>query len=293
MKAVVLWVSVLCAVVVAQDTDPPYVDGMDPGDGDFNVPPDADIVFHCKDDGVGVDVDTISFSLYEHYRGDDQVTDASPFYGVVYQTAYGIPGELDIDDTDINDVVCTFDPDDDLAKELYQCFVSGNLADLNGNRMDGSFIWHFIVGGVDDFDPPYVDGMDPGEDGYGPSKGNIVFHCKDDGVGVDCYTIDFRVWEDWPWLDRSMTVDAVGFLERTPKVISAVPGDLDIDDTDPNDVVCTFDPDYDFHECDTITCVVSAGLGDILENVMEDDFVWEFSVDVVEMSWGEVKAREW
>ncbi|HUT97903.1 MAG TPA: hypothetical protein VM054_02350 [bacterium] len=149
------------------------------------------------------------------------------------------------------------------------------------------------VASAQDTDPPYVDEIYPEDGDPAPDERIIIFHCKDTESPVDLDTIDFTVWEDWPWLDRSITVDAVEVLERTPKVISTVPGDLDIDDTDPQDVVCTFVPEGDLPEFDHITCTVAGGLADIYGNEMVDDFVWEFWVDVKEASWGEVKAREW
>ncbi len=81
---------------------------------------------------------------------------------------------------------------------------------------------------------------------------------------------------------------AVGFSMRPIRTIA---GDLDLDDTDPLDVICTFDPTDDFYPTDPITCTVAAGLADTKGNEMEEDFVWSFDMSAVEEStWGEVKA---
>jgi hypothetical protein len=109
----------------------------------------------------------------------------------------------------------------------------------------------------DDMDPPYVDEQDPADGGAGAPDTEIVFHCKDDDKGVDSDTIDFTAEDD---------------------TRGEVSGSLDIDDGDPNDVVCTFTPDSDLAE-GTITCTVAGTLADGLGNEMDDDAVWSFVVD--------------
>ncbi len=115
-------------VKIDDDMDPPYVDGQDPADGAL-APPDTDIVFHCKDDDKGVDSDTIDFSADDGTKSD-------------------VSGSLDIDDTDPNDVVCTFTPDDDLPKGTITCTVAGTLADGLGNEMGSDAVWSFTAGYV-------------------------------------------------------------------------------------------------------------------------------------------------
>ena len=139
--------------------------------------------------------------------------------------------------------------------------------------------------GDPDITPPYVDGMDPadGETGV-PLDSLIVFHCKDDDKGVDVSTIDFIARDTSLGAGR-----AVGLYSPT-RVIS---GDLDIDDADLNDVLCTFTPDDPFYQGDTITCTVDGSLADVKGNEMGEDFVWSFttySETVEPTTWGAIKA---
>jgi len=135
-----------------------------------------------------------------------------------------------------------------------------------------------------EFDPPYVTGMDP-DDGevHVPLDANIVFHCVDDAHPVDTGTIDFTAADTTLGTGRAL---GAGESNRT------LTGDLDFDDTDPLDIVCTFDPDDDFYEGDTITNTVAAGLADSKGNEMADDFVWTFDTysGVATTTWGAVKA---
>ncbi len=139
--------------------------------------------------------------------------------------------------------------------------------------------------GPPDTDPPYVDEMDPGEGEYGPPDTDIVFHCKDDISPVELDTIDFTAE------DTSLTG---GRTLGTGSPNRVIDGDLDIDDTDPWDVVCTFDPTNPFYEGDDITCTVDGSLADVKGNEMGDDFVWTFHTygnDVTETTWGAIKAE--
>jgi hypothetical protein len=130
--------------------EPPYVDGMDPDDGDSGVPMDTDIVFHCKDELSGIDVTTIVFTVEDQSRrsggralGPDSVLAvgrADP------QPAGEISGTLDINDDDLMDVVCTFTPDSDLPVDLITCTVDGCLANRRGREMGDDFVWTFTTG---------------------------------------------------------------------------------------------------------------------------------------------------
>ena len=125
----------------------------------------------------------------------------------------------------------------------------------------------------DDMDAPYVDEQDPAPGRTGADPGtDIVFHCMDDDKGVDVTTIDFSADDG---------------------TRAGVSGTLDIDDTDPNDVVCTFTPDSDLPEGETITCTVDELLADGLGNEMGSDAVWSFTAgytNVKDASVGEIKA---
>jgi hypothetical protein len=141
----------------------------------------------------------------------------------------------------------------DTAKGGYSCWLwLGSWYDYS------SYYTHMVRVIVDDdFDPPYVDEQDPADGGAGAPDTEIVFHCKDDDKGVDSDTIDFTAEDE---------------------TRGEVSGSLDIDDGDPNDVVCTFTPDSDLAE-GTITCTVAGTLADGLGNEMDDDAVWSFVVD--------------
>ncbi|HUT97904.1 MAG TPA: Ig-like domain-containing protein [bacterium] len=146
MKAVWLSVLILCAVASAQDTDPPYVDGMDPGDGENPVPIDTDIIFHCKDDLSPVDTDTIDFAARDTTL-DKAITECTgAVEGVSPEPTRTIAGDLNLDDSDPQDVVCTFYPDDPLSDgDDITCTVDRMLADRQGNEMGEDFVWVFYT----------------------------------------------------------------------------------------------------------------------------------------------------
>lgn len=110
----------------------------------------------------------------------------------------------------------------------------------------------------DDVDGPYVDTQDPPDGGWAQPDTTIVFHARDDDYGVDSGTIDFAAEYETG---------------------AEVPGTLDIADSYTNDVVCTFTPDNNLPEGETITCTVAGTLADGLTNEMGDDAVWSFGVD--------------
>ncbi|OGD72507.1 MAG: hypothetical protein A2Y64_03155 [Candidatus Coatesbacteria bacterium RBG_13_66_14] len=151
---------------------------------------------------------------------------------------------------------------------------------------ESSDMFQIIEGtaGEPEYDPPYVTDMDP-DDGevQVPLDSNIVFHCVDAEHPVDTDTIDYTA------TDTSLSTGRVVGLGSPNRVID---GDLDIDDADPMDVVCTFDPTDDFYEGDTITNTVAAGLADSKGNEMVDDFVWTFDTwsGVETTTWGAIKA---
>jgi hypothetical protein len=131
------------------DVDPPYVDGMDPGGGDSDVPLDSNIVFHCKDDGSGVDVDTLDFTVSDTSLRGGRVISSSAALSATLSPTRTIAGDLDVDDTDLNDVVCTFDPDDPLPVDIITCTVDGTLADRKGNEMGDDVVWSFTTEGYE------------------------------------------------------------------------------------------------------------------------------------------------
>jgi len=106
----------------------------------------------------------------------------------------------------------------------------------------------------------------------------------DDLSKIDLATIDFTARDTS--LHAEHTV-GLGSPNRT------IDGDLDVDDTDPKDVVCTFDPTDNFTPGDTITNTVAAGLADVKGNEMADDWVWTFDIEgaVTTSTWGAIKAE--
>jgi hypothetical protein len=143
MKAMLLSILALCAVAIAQDTDPPYVDGVYPEDGEYDIY--DNIVFHCIDDQSAVEIDSIVFTLEDDTLGGGSAA------GVPISPTVILPGDLDIDDTDPLDVICTFDPEDPLAMDRwYTATVDGCLADIWGNEMGEDFVWEFGGGDVEE-----------------------------------------------------------------------------------------------------------------------------------------------
>jgi len=130
---------------------PPYVCGIDPDDGDTEVPVDTDIVFHCVEDGYfPVDIDTIVFTVQDQSRrpvdGTLRIASSFPSLHGNPRPAGGISGTLDIDNYDQWDVVCTFTPDSDLPVDVITCTVDGCLASIYGGEMADDFIWTFSTG---------------------------------------------------------------------------------------------------------------------------------------------------
>jgi hypothetical protein len=116
------------ATVYTSDEEPPYVTDQYPLDEDFpcGVPPDTLVGCHICDDESGIDVDSCTFDLYD---SDDDL----------------VPGTMDIDDTDLSDVIFMLDPDGDLAEgETYT--VEIYAMDLAGNSTYES--WDFTIGYV-------------------------------------------------------------------------------------------------------------------------------------------------
>ncbi|HUT99447.1 MAG TPA: hypothetical protein VM054_10280 [bacterium] len=142
------WILFNNAIRYLMDTDtaPPYVDDIYPGDGECEIP--EEVVFHCKDEQSCVDSTTISFTLQDETLGRGCAIGTGAAVGAPVSPAALIPGDLDIDDTDPKDVVCTWTPDEPLGCDRwYTATVDGSLADVLGNEMGEDFVWEF--GGFD------------------------------------------------------------------------------------------------------------------------------------------------
>jgi len=155
-----------------------------------------------------------------------------------------------------------------------------------------NIIQNLMEGLIEDTEPPYVTGMDPdaGETDV-PEDSDIVFHCVDEISPIDLDTIDFTVQDSTLSGNHIVSSSASLGIHATPA--RTLPGDLDVDDTDPKDVVCTWSGDDPFYDGVVITCTVAAGLADRRHNEMVDDFVWTFDTgaDVAATTWGAIKAE--
>jgi hypothetical protein len=261
-------------VIIDDDMDPPYVDEQDPADGGSGAP-DTEIVFHCKDDDKGVDIDTIDFTAEDETRAE-------------------VSGSLDIDDSDVNDVVCTFTPDSDLAEGTITCTVAGTLADGLGNEMGDDAVWSFSV----DTTPPeitqeYPTGGRTG--GSAPATRTAI----GGGAGVAKATVSdggTRTVDPSTNIGWHIEDNAAGCLFAdcvySVKVGGAdVPVAENVTDDGTTDVTVELDPDSDFNPGDVVDVSVQAT--DMAGNTMEAPFEWSFTVGYVsvdEASLGEIKA---
>ncbi|MCK4593030.1 hypothetical protein KAU45_00920, partial [bacterium] len=135
---------------------PPYVDDMYPDDGRRDVPLDTQIVFHCMDDedeGAGIDVSTILFSVEASESRSEKALEVRDDRGAAikqqYAPSYEITGTLEIDDDHLQDVVCTFTPDEDLPVAEIVCTVDETLADRIGLEMGYDEVWTFYTEGYE------------------------------------------------------------------------------------------------------------------------------------------------
>jgi len=268
--------------------------------------------YRCADDFVLDDDATIEgFTCWSIFTGGHP----QPFEVTVWVDSGGAPGAEQWSET-VSDIT---DTDTGYTGWGYQMFQTDMVLDSSFDLSAGTywveFFWtssyfywlvenggnlrqngapqgvsgFFAINGFEgepDTIPPIVSGMDP-DDGEidVPLDSNIVFHCVDEAHSIDLDTIDFTARDTSLQSDRAL---GLGSPNRT------IDGDLDVDDADPVDVVCTFDPTDDFTMGDTITNTVAAGLADSKGNEMADDFVWVFDVEgaVTTTTWGAIKAVE-
>ena len=268
--------------------------------------------YRCADDFVLDDDATIEgFTCWSIFTGGHP----QPFEVTVWVDSGGAPGAEQWSET-VSDIT---DTDTGYTGWGYQMFQTDMVLDSSFDLSAGTywveFFWtstyfywlvenggnlrqngapqgvsgFFAINGFEgepDTIPPIVSGMDP-DDGEidVPLDSNIVFLCVDEAHSIDLDTIDFTARDTSLQSDRAL---GLGSPNRT------IDGDLDVDDADPVDVVCTFDPTDDFTMGDTITNTVAAGLADSKGNEMADDFVWVFDVEgaVTTTTWGAIKAVE-
>ncbi len=164
----------------------------------------------------------------------------------------------------------------------------GNMMESNndGPWSTNSDIAMFRLNGTEDLAAPEVSGQVPADGASGVAvNSDIVFHVTDDCFGVDTSTIAFSVEDSAKSNGVTASLSSVGHT-------GAITGALVVDDTDLNDVICTFTPDSDLPP-DTITCTVAAGLADDAGNATGADIVWSFDTvgsNVEETTWGQIKA---
>jgi hypothetical protein len=131
------------------DIEPPFVNGMDPDDGEVDIPPDSTIVFHCVDLLSSIDLDTIDFTARDTSLSDDRAMRTGASISTAFDSTRSIAGDLDVDDTDKKDVICTFTPSDPLREgDTITNTVAAGLADVKGNEMAEDFVWTFDVEGA-------------------------------------------------------------------------------------------------------------------------------------------------
>ncbi|HUT99328.1 MAG TPA: Ig-like domain-containing protein [bacterium] len=214
-------------------------------------------------------------------------------YPLVVRGGDYTPTVLQIAGAGESDSYCwSFDPTGwDTEHLVGVCFLEKNHGD---KEIVQSLMLHLDLESLLDTHEPLVEDIDPedGEDDVAIDS-TIEFTLRDDS-GIDLDTLNFTVTDDTLSSGRALTPGgralSVGFT-RTGEIS----GELDIDDSDPQSVVCTFTPDDEFGYEATITCTIAAGLEDGLGTPTSEDFVWSFIteewVQVLETSWGAIKAQ--
>ncbi len=162
---------------------------------------------------------------------------------------------------------------------------------------DGWVMLNNAIRYIGDFTLPAVSGQLPADGATGVAvNSDIVFHVTDDMIGVDTSTISFSVEDGAKAASSTNSLTDLGNTSISSPVntghTSTITGTLVVDDTDPNDVICTFTPDSDLPP-DTITCTIAAGLADDAGNATTADIVWSFDTAgsaIEETTWGQIKA---
>jgi len=153
---------------------------------------------------------------------------------------------------------------------------------------------HLHLGSMLDTHEPIVVDVDPenGEDDVSIDS-TIEFTLRDDSrLNLD--TLDFSVTDDTLSSGRALTPGSRALSAGFTRA-GEISGDLDIDDSDPQSVVCTFTPDEEFGYEATVTCTIAAGLEDTQGFGTSEDYVWSFVTEewvrVEATTWGAIKAQ--
>ena len=149
-----------------EDLQPPYIGGLDPGEGSVNVPQETDIEFVVYDSGIGVNLTSVIVEIqgvtYTHNNGAFYYTGNANAYHIVIN----VPVNFDLAEV-VNVII--------------------DASDLNGISMS-SFEYSFQI--IDDIQPPYTGEWDPvpGENNV-PIDTNIIFNIYDNIEGVDIISV--------------------------------------------------------------------------------------------------------
>ena len=151
-----------------EDETPPYTTEHDPAPDAVWVPKETDIIVHLRDDGAGVDTNTIMMTV----EGED------------------VTGSVSITGTK-TDYTLTYDPSADF--EYGQVVnVTVDASDLSFNTMDTD-VYLFTIKDIDCWQP-YTTGHDPAPDETDVLiDTSISVHVKDDHDGVNLSTIVMTV----------------------------------------------------------------------------------------------------
>jgi hypothetical protein len=247
--------------IIYGDEDPPYVENLNPEDGETDVDLDDNVKGHVKDDNFGVDEESVTVDVNTADRGE-------------------IPGSLNLTG-DFLDFMYTFNPSDDLP-HYSEIFVTVNAADLAEppNEMDEytySFLTRsFYLEEPDDGDVIEVSGARGETPEHGALSGNLSLSPGSGGrTGVD---VTFE-WEE---------------------VVRAESYELIVDDNDdfssPEvDVTGITDPEYTytFDVTDDATyywyVICNAPDGDF-DSADVFSFEFDYNTNVAPASLGQIKA---
>ncbi len=180
----------------------PYTEGHNPAYNQANVAPDVNITLHVKDDGSGVDLNSIAMMIeYQPASGTLRINGSPADYQLVY---------FHIQDYPYGDRVA----------------VQVDASDLLGNSMPSDIYSFTIVSAPTptptptsfDFDPPYITDHTPAPNQSGVEiDTNISFHIRDDDSGVDPSRVNMWIKGDYvsPQLSGSTVNDVVAFYNPT------------------------------------------------------------------------------
>ena len=141
--------AILTVEMEVADTTPPYTDGHDPAKGATDVTPDTNIVVHVKDDGKGVDQNTIVMTVGGITVTPTTITGTPADYTLTYDPPtdfdYGQVVGVTIDAADLNATpnVMTTDSYSFTIKELKPStsfFISGWVNNSIGDSVNNPLV---------------------------------------------------------------------------------------------------------------------------------------------------------